>query len=75
VTQYYAIHAINLLKMINSDINYMNLRFEMGAVNSLEYRIVKMALSDLFLKVDWNPVLHGIVVIEHVSVPVLVEIN
>ena len=64
--------------MINSDINYMNymnLRFEMGAVNSLEYRIVKMALSDLFLKVDWNPVLHGIVVIEHVSVPVLVEIN
>ena len=75
MTQYYAIHAINLLKMINSDINYMNLRFEMGAVNSLEYRIVKMALSDLFLKVDWNPVLHGIVVIEHVSVPVLVEIN
>ena len=25
---YYAIHAMSLLKMINSDINYMNLRFE-----------------------------------------------
>jgi len=33
---YYAIHAISLLKMINSDINYMNLRFGMGAVKSIE---------------------------------------
>jgi len=33
---YYAIYAIRLLKMINSDINYMNLHFGMGAVNSIE---------------------------------------
>jgi len=32
----YAIHAIRLLKMINSDSNYMNLRFGMGAINSIE---------------------------------------
>jgi len=32
----YAIHAISLLKMVNSDINYMNLCFGMGTVNSVE---------------------------------------
>ena len=33
---YYASHAISLLKMINSDINYMNLRFGIGAINSIK---------------------------------------
>jgi len=32
----YTMQFISLLKMINSDINYMNLRFVVGAVNSIE---------------------------------------
>jgi len=50
---YYAIHAISLLKMINSDINYMNLCFGMGAINSVEQ--LRWRCQMLFLKFDWNP--------------------
>jgi len=42
---YYAIHAISLLKIIYSDINYVNFCFGMDAVNSI-----------ILLKFDWNPV-------------------
>ena len=39
--------------MINYDINYMNLRFGMGPVNSIEY--LRWRCQMLFLKFDGNP--------------------